>query len=459
MSMIPPVMPAVPAQAPSSAQTKSNNSGSSGASDFANLLQNASQDNSPAQTATSTDSRPATDSKVVKTANDSSKPVDAKATDTKPVVKGDAKKATTVDAKKGAVAADAKGDGTTATTEDPSQIAGQVAAALNQIALPADQPVAQPVVDAQATAVTVDPNSLALVAQAQVAVAADATTAQQPQLATGDLPAAATDITAIAADASVTTPQLAATDAPVQLDPSVQTDVAADANVLPDDAKTAVVFADLLDTTLDSVSSTLSDAVATDPAQVAAQPAPLDVLNQANAVASLANTPPPQAAQAVDAAAPASPVATPQPDVPAGFEPYRQVVDVVSPLRHRANGTYELTLQLQPQHLGHVEIAVTLNAGQISMQMQADNPNARQMLKESMNDLRQQMESQGIQAGSLDVSTGDQRGGNRENSSPNPRNTGGDAEYTMEDNTFFSRLAATITQLPVSPTGGVDVRA
>jgi hypothetical protein len=91
------------------------------------------------------------------------------------------------------------------------------------------------------------------------------------------------------------------------------------------------------------------------------------------------------------------------------------------------------------------------------MQMSADNPDARQMLQDSLDDLRQQFAESGLQAGSFDVSTGDHS--SQQNfptpSGEVPRNS---AEYTMDDETFFARLGAVVPQDATTPDGALDVR-
>lgn len=136
--------------------------------------------------------------------------------------------------------------------------------------------------------------------------------------------------------------------------------------------------------------------------------------------------------------------------------PYRQVVEIVSPLRHRGDGDYTVTLQLQPEHLGRVEIAVTLTAGQISMQLTSDNAAARQLLKDAIDDLRQSLQSAGLETGSLDVNAGST--GNRDNNATASSGNGRvPADYVMEEATFFSRLGATSISTP-SVDGALDVR-
>ena len=141
---------------------------------------------------------------------------------------------------------------------------------------------------------------------------------------------------------------------------------------------------------------------------------------------------------------------------PAPASPYTQVMQIVAPLKQHSDGNYTMTLHLKPEALGKVEVAITLQNGQISMQLNADNPDARQLLRDSMNDLRSELQSSGLSAGSLDVGTGDSQGQlqeNRTNSSSSINATDGDE---MGDAEFFARLA---NALPTTPSdGSLDVR-
>lgn len=138
-------------------------------------------------------------------------------------------------------------------------------------------------------------------------------------------------------------------------------------------------------------------------------------------------------------------------------EPYRQVVNIVNPLRQLTDGDYRMTLQLHPEHLGRVEVAVSLAGGQISMQLSADNASSRQMLKDSINQLRASLESSGLSTGSLDVGAGN--GGQQQQSGFGP---GGAARlpegWTEADNdNFFNRIANVVTEPSVTD-GRLDAR-
>ncbi len=94
------------------------------------------------------------------------------------------------------------------------------------------------------------------------------------------------------------------------------------------------------------------------------------------------------------------------------------------------------------------------------MQMSADNPNSRQMLRDSMNDLRQSLSDAGLNAGSLDV--GSQSSRDQTNNAHSGQNgqilsTSADAEAEEQ---LLARLSAAIdpvTQNKLATDGPLDV--
>lgn len=153
-------------------------------------------------------------------------------------------------------------------------------------------------------------------------------------------------------------------------------------------------------------------------------------------------------------ATPAAVVEAPDPNAPA----FRQVLDVVSPLRHRGDGDYRMTLALHPEHLGRVEVAVSLSNGQISMQLNSDSSAARQMLRESMNELRASLHSSGLDTGSLDVGAQDRHGNAGERTAAQASRAAYEGDLIDDDN-FFTRLAATAAASTAANTDGpLDVR-
>lgn len=83
-----------------------------------------------------------------------------------------------------------------------------------------------------------------------------------------------------------------------------------------------------------------------------------------------------------------------------------QVFTAVSPLLRGADGSYGIHLRLHPHDLGAVQVTVDMHHGEISIQINAPDAAARDALRGGLSDLRQQLENQGLRAGSMEVGSG-----------------------------------------------------
>lgn len=68
-----------------------------------------------------------------------------------------------------------------------------------------------------------------------------------------------------------------------------------------------------------------------------------------------------------------------------------------------ANGVSEAKLSLYPEHLGHVDVKITLNNGQLTAQLTAHTLLGKEMLDAQLAQLRANLQNQGIQVDRLDV--------------------------------------------------------
>lgn len=105
------------------------------------------------------------------------------------------------------------------------------------------------------------------------------------------------------------------------------------------------------------------------------------------------------AAPAAPAAAPGAPAAPPAPVT-------TQLVAAVAPFWRGPDGSYSLQLQLHPADLGAVQVLVEVRHGEVNVQLHASDGGSSDLLRTSLPDLREQLEGQGLRAGSLDVGTG-----------------------------------------------------
>ncbi|HEY5248083.1 MAG TPA: flagellar hook-length control protein FliK [Dermatophilaceae bacterium] len=118
---------------------------------------------------------------------------------------------------------------------------------------------------------------------------------------------------------------------------------------------------------------------------------------------------------------------------------HQQVFAAVSPLVRGGDGSYRVQLQLHPADLGAVQVNVQVRHGEISIQMNAADPAAREAIRGALSDLRQQLEDQGLRAGSMEVGAGGANPRQRETSWS--RSQAGEA--SRHDSSQSDKLAAT----------------
>ncbi|HUC90970.1 MAG TPA: flagellar hook-length control protein FliK [Paenibacillus sp.] len=75
----------------------------------------------------------------------------------------------------------------------------------------------------------------------------------------------------------------------------------------------------------------------------------------------------------------------------------------------QANGVTEAKLLLMPEHLGQVDVRISLQNGQLTAQFVAENAAAKDMLENQLAQLRSSLQSQGLQVEKLEVSHGTQQ--------------------------------------------------
>lgn len=107
-------------------------------------------------------------------------------------------------------------------------------------------------------------------------------------------------------------------------------------------------------------------------------------------------TPPPAASAARAPAAPDEPQ-TPLND---------QLSTVLLPAARQADGSYQVNIRLQPEDLGVVHVELHLDAGTVSVSLHADGDATRDMLRQNLPQLRQQLADSGLTTGQFDVGNG-----------------------------------------------------
>jgi flagellar hook-length control protein FliK len=131
-------------------------------------------------------------------------------------------------------------------------------------------------------------------------------------------------------------------------------------------------------------------------------------------------------AQVPPASAPpvsSAPLGLPAPPAPAT---HLQLASAMSPVLHAPDGSYSLELQLRPHGLGLVHVAVELRGGELSLSLSAADAAARDVLRDSLPDLRQQLEAQGLRTADFDVGSGGRRPQSHPAGDENPASRGSD---------------------------------
>lgn len=68
-----------------------------------------------------------------------------------------------------------------------------------------------------------------------------------------------------------------------------------------------------------------------------------------------------------------------------------------------ANGLSEVRIMLQPEHLGHVDVKVSMQNGQIVAHFMADSAHGKELLESQLSQLRSVLQNQGLQVDRLEV--------------------------------------------------------
>jgi flagellar hook-length control protein FliK len=79
---------------------------------------------------------------------------------------------------------------------------------------------------------------------------------------------------------------------------------------------------------------------------------------------------------------------------------------VLGPAVHQADGSYQVSIHLQPEDLGVVHVELHMEAGTVNVSLHADGDATRDLLRQNLDQLRQQLTSTGLTTGRFDVSGG-----------------------------------------------------
>ena len=83
-----------------------------------------------------------------------------------------------------------------------------------------------------------------------------------------------------------------------------------------------------------------------------------------------------------------------------------QLATVLAPAARQPDGSYQVTIRLQPEDLGAVHVELHLEGSTVNVSLHADGDATRDMLRQNLDQLRQQLESGGLSTGRFDVGSG-----------------------------------------------------
>jgi flagellar hook-length control protein FliK len=109
------------------------------------------------------------------------------------------------------------------------------------------------------------------------------------------------------------------------------------------------------------------------------------------------------------------------------------VVSILAPLRTSIDGTHEVTIGLEPEGLGSVKATISVNAGQVVVQLGADNEQARHALRQALPLLRHELAGDGSSASVLVSSEGGD--GRRAQADRSTSKDGSDEDRELDDPT------------------------
>ncbi len=82
---------------------------------------------------------------------------------------------------------------------------------------------------------------------------------------------------------------------------------------------------------------------------------------------------------------------------------HEQLVQTIAPLRNRANGTYDMTLELHPGELGAIRVRAVLENGSVRLHLTAEQMATHDLLKNSLAGLRNSLSDAGVNTSELSL--------------------------------------------------------
>jgi flagellar hook-length control protein FliK len=83
-----------------------------------------------------------------------------------------------------------------------------------------------------------------------------------------------------------------------------------------------------------------------------------------------------------------------------------QLATILGPAARQPDGSYQVNIRLQPEELGLVHVELHLEGSTVNVSLHADGGATRDMLRQNLGQLRQQLASGGLTTGRFDVGSG-----------------------------------------------------
>jgi flagellar hook-length control protein FliK len=83
-----------------------------------------------------------------------------------------------------------------------------------------------------------------------------------------------------------------------------------------------------------------------------------------------------------------------------------QLATVLAPAARQPDGSYQVSIRLQPEELGLVHVELHLEGSTVNVSLHADGDATRDMLRQNLGQLRQQLAGGGLTTGRFDVGNG-----------------------------------------------------
>jgi flagellar hook-length control protein FliK len=135
-----------------------------------------------------------------------------------------------------------------------------------------------------------------------------------------------------------------------------------------------------------------------------------------------------------------------------------QLATVLAPAARQADGSYQVNIRLQPEELGVVHVELHMEGSTVNVSLHADGDATRDMLRQNLGQLRQQLESGGLTTGRFDVDSGPASDG-RDGTAGQGRGPASTERPGHESQASTATTDGSGTPLSSSPTNGLlDMR-